>query len=297
MTKKLPFALAIVLLLNLPTMAQTFEIDLIKQVPSITANNMKIIAVSVQKLFEEAIKNPDKNSSLKAVSDTVYGFYDIDGDRKLDKVNPRNGKQYTASDNEGLKKNSSLLFNLTFEDSGNLIVPEKIYVISNRDEDQEDRTIKTVGLLAFELTMTESIKSELSKVKLQDLAKTDVNSLTGGLNPVAIKIPFDLSFNASEAHETKGKAVKNIDLIDITINRYFKGWEEKEKFIKMLKEQTDILEYKKGDFEFVIEENSFDYHIDINIQRDIVWSSQPTRFLVKTEKLKSFSGDGKKIKK
>ncbi len=296
MIKKLTFALTTVLLLNLTATAQTFELDQVRQVPSIDESNMKIIAFSVQKLFDEAIKEPEKYSTIKAVSETVYGFYDTDGDGRLDKVNPRNGKQYSTSDNEELKKNDRFLFNLTFDEKGNLVVPEKIYIISNREE-EKDRRILTVGLIAFELPVTESVRTELSKVSLQNIAKADVNSLTGGLNPVTVKIPFNLKYGASKSTETTGKAIKSGDNIKISISRYFKGVEEENKFILMLKEQTDILEYKKGEFDFIIEASSFGYHIDINIMRDMVWSSQPKSFSVITEKVKSFTGQGKKIKK
>jgi PAS domain-containing protein len=296
MTKKLTFALATVLLLNLTATAQTYELDQVRQVPSIDESNMKIIAFSVQKLFDEVIKEPEKYSSIKAVSETVYGFYDTDGDGRLDKVNPRNGKQYSSSDSEELKKNNRFLFNLIFDDKGNLVVPEKIYVISNREE-EKDRRILTVGLIAFELPISESVRAELLKVRLQNIAKADVNSLTGGLNPVTIKIPFNLKYGASKSTETTGKALKSGDNIKISISRYFKGVEEENKFISMLKEQTDILEYKKGEFDFIIEASSFGYHIDINIMRDMVWSSQPKSFSVVTEKVKSFTGQGKKIKK
>jgi hypothetical protein len=296
MRKKLTIALTTVLLMTMTVKAQTFEIDEVKQLPSIDENNMKIIAFSIQKLFDEIIKDPEKHSTIKAVSETVYGYYDTDWDGKLDKVNPRNGKQYSPSDKDDLLKNDRFLFNLTFDETGKLIVPDKIYVISNRQE-EKDRKILTVGLLSFELPVSENIRSELSKVRLQNIAKADVNSLTGGLNPVAIKIPFNLRYGASKSTETKGKAVKSGENIRITIDRYFKGVEEEKKFIVMLKEQTDILEYKKGTFDFIIEASSFGYHIDINIMRDMVWSSQPKSFTVVTEKVKSFSGQGKKIKK
>ncbi len=296
MIKKTTLALATVLLFNLTTKAQTFELDQVRQIPSISESNMKTIALSIQKLFDQAIKEPEKNSTIKAVSETVYGYYDTDGDSKLDKVNPRNGKQYAQSDESDLKKNNRLLFNLTFDDIGKLVVPDKIYVISNRQE-EENRRILTVGLLAFELNVTEDIKKELSTVQLKNLAKADVNSLTGGLNPVTIKIPFNLSFGTAKSKETQGKVIKRGEQIDITISRYFKGVEEKNKFIDMIKEQTDILQYKKGEFDFIIEETSFGYHIDINIMRDMIWSSQPTSFSVTTEKVKSFSGQGKKANK
>jgi len=54
---------------------------------------------------------------------------------------------------------------------------------------------------------------------------------------------------------------------------------------------------EQDNLDFIIEASSFGYHIDINIMRDMVWSSQPKNFSVVTEKVKSFTGQGKKIKK
>ena len=56
------------------------------------------------------------------------------------------------------------------------------------------------------------------------------------------------------------------------------------------------MQYKKGTFQFVIEEKFYNYHIDVNIGRDMVYSSQPKSFSVSTEHVKSFSGEGKKLK-
>lgn len=287
---------ALALLLFLSVNAQTYELHQVKQIPSIDESNMKIIAFSIQNLFEQYVKNPEKYPSSKSAYEAVYAFYDTDDDRVLNKINPLLGKIYKPIDSADLKMNNRLLFNLTFDENGNLIVPEKIIVISYRKETQNDRTILRVNPFSFEIKVSDDIKSDLLKVKLQNLAKADVNSLTGGLNPVPVKIPIDMSYSLSYKSNKICKASINNGYIDISIGRNFNNSEEKDKYIGLIKEQTDILLYKKGIFDFVIEETNFNYHIDFNIMRDIVWSSQPKDFTVRKQKINSFTGEGKKIK-
>jgi len=120
--------------------------------------------------------------------------------------------------------------------------------------------------------------------------------MTGELNPVSIKIPFEISAGLPRLYETKGKATKRGANIYISIDRYFKG-NEKEEIIEMIKKQTEILEYKRGDFDFVLEKKSQGYHIDFNIMRGMMYSSQPKSFSIETKTIKSLTGEGKKMKK
>ncbi|MCA6368565.1 MAG: hypothetical protein IM618_16160 [Cytophagales bacterium] len=274
------------------TKDQTFELDRVKQIPYINESSMKTIVLSIQKLFNEAIREPEKNSTIKAVSDTVYTYYDVNDDGLLDKVRSSIGKLYSQSDENDLKKNDRLLFNLTFDDHGNLDIPDRIYVISNREESVNRQNL-IVGLFAFELNVTEDARTELSAVRLQNLAKFDDNS-SRGLTPVKIKIPLYLSFGAPEVVETKGRVIKRGDQIEITSNDYIG---DKDKLIETLKKQTNILEYKKGEFDFVIEKSSSYYYTDMNIFRGSVWSQQTQNFPIKSETVKSFLGQGKKVTK
>ena len=295
--KKLVTVFLATIAISLTTFAQTYELDKVRQMPSIDEANMKIIAFTIQELYATTIKNPEKNSTIKAVSETVSAFYEpMEENNKYVKVNPINGKQYTSNDKEDLDKNTRLLFNLTFDENGKLIVPSKIYVISHREEDQADRTF-IVGLLAFQLIITEDIKAKLSKVTLKHLAKADINSLTGELNPVSIKIPFEISAGLPRLYETTGKASRWRANTYISFNRYFTK-NKREELIEMIKKQTEILEYKRGYFDFVLENKSQEYYIDFNIMRGIMYSSQPKSFSVETKTIiKSFTGEGKRIKK
>ena len=131
MKKKILLLIAIVLICVTGMKAQKiYELNDLKQIPDIDEDNMKIIALSIVDLYKNAIKTPEKYSSDEAVKDTVYLFYDKNWNGKLNKINPSNGEKYSSIKNEELEKNNRLLFNLNFDESGNLIVPEKIFVIS-----------------------------------------------------------------------------------------------------------------------------------------------------------------------
>ncbi len=292
-----------------------YELDEVKQLPTIDNSNMDIIAATIQQLFIEVLKDPIKYSTLSATEETVYSFYDSDEDRKLHKINPVNGKQYTSSDSTRLRLNqvssyrndiieTSLFFNLTFDENGKLVVPEKINVISYRREDVKrngSTYIENVGLLAFELIITEDAKIQLSKVQLKNLAGIDVNSLTGGVKPVSIKCPFNLKYGISKSGETKGHAVKRGNFIDVSLSRYFKDTEEKTNIINLLKLQTEILTYKKGEFDFIIVKESSYRNVGFNIVADNIIANRVSKTSsggssTQAERVISFSGEGKKLK-
>lgn len=296
--KKVITTITITLLFKSLLFAQTYELSQVRQMPFVDETNMKTIAFSVQKLFDDAIKEPEKNSTVEAVDDNVYVYYDIDGNRNFKKIELVKGNQYTPSNILDLKKDNCLLFNLIFDVNGNLIVPNSIHVIFNRNENQGDTLLKRIGLLAFSLKVTDSIKSVLSKVKLQRLAKISVNSLTHTLNPVQIKIPFTLSYTHDEPIETTGTVMKNNSELDVSIDRNFRPEENKDVFVDLIKKQTEILDYKKGTFKFSTIENKIHYYIDFNIAREGIISAQTMSFYALSEKkITSFSGNGKKIKK
>src|SRR5687767_3380521 len=115
--------------------AQTYEIDQINSLPFIDKENILTIATSVWTLYKIAIENPQEASTILATKETVYGYYDTRHRGKLDKVNPIQGKVFLLLDSSELKKNNHLLFNMSFAASGELIIPNKIYVISNRWSD------------------------------------------------------------------------------------------------------------------------------------------------------------------
>lgn len=120
--------------------------------------------------------------------------------------------------------------------------------------------------------------------------------MIGGLIPVKVLIPFDLLFGYNRSKETSGTVVKRGDFIDVSISRYFKNENEKLQMIELLRANSELLQYKKGTFQFVIEEKFYNYHIDVNIGRNMVYSSQPKSFSVSTEHVKTFLGKGKKLK-
>jgi len=125
MKKKILISIATVLISMTGLNAQKiYELDEVKQLPTIDNSNMDIIAATIQQLFIEVLKDPIKYSTLSATEETIYAFYDSDEDRKLHKINPINGKQYNSSDSTRLRLNqissyrndiveTSLFFNLT----------------------------------------------------------------------------------------------------------------------------------------------------------------------------------------
>lgn len=304
------------LLLTFSAQAQKiYELHQVKQIPTIDNNNMDIIASSIQKLFIDAIKDPLRNSTKTAANETVYTFYDSEDDRKIHQMNQSNGKQYTISDSTRLRLNqidwyhkefveTNLLFNLTFNENGELIVPEKINVISYRKEDVKrngSTYIEQVGFLAFELEITDNIKKQMDQVRLKNLAQIDVNSQTGRLRPVAIKCPFNLKYGIYISSETKGHATKRGENIDISLNRYFKNADEKINIISILKDKSEILTYKKGEFDFTIVKEIYSRSVGLNIVSDNIISNRVSKNSIggsstQTDKVIAFSGEGKKIK-
>ena len=138
-------------------------------------------------------------------------------------------------------------------------------------------------------------------MQLKTLAGIDVNSLTGGVKPVAIKCPFNFKFGVSKSGETKGHAIKRGDYIDVSLTRYFKDTEEKNSIINLLKQQTDILTYKKGEFDFLIIKESSYRSVGFNIVADNIIANRVSKTSnggssTQIEKVISFSGEGKKLK-
>jgi hypothetical protein len=308
--------------LTVSAIAQTKELDEVKQVPFVDKEGMKIISTSVWTLYLEAIKTPEKTSTSQSASEIVYAYYDRYSNRKYDKVNPANGKKFYLSDTADLNKNNQLLFNLNFDVDGNLIVPNKINVLSNRWSDGRNYGSR-IGFIAVELNIPDSIKQQLTNVKLKRLAKADINSLTGSLSPVAIKLPFAIGTSQTERVERiYGTIVKDKDRYQVSFTEAwwatdFDGTqtgsqklelteELKNQATEVVKESPELSEYKNGTFTFIVEKRTplDNYDIDVNILRDnIVWSSETQSTSTSTVrgtpkfKIQKFEGTGKKIKK
>lgn len=309
-------------LLTISAIAQTKEFDQIKQVPFVDKESMKILVTSIWTLYQDAIKNPEQTSTSQAARETVYAYYDRTSSGKLDKVNPANGKKFSISDTAELNKNNQLLFNLTFDVEGNLIIPNKVNVISNRWSDGRNYGSR-IGFVAIELNISDSVKQRFATIKLKRVAKADINSLAGNISPVAIKIPFKVSTSKSERIErVYGKVVKDKDRFQFSFTEAwnamdFEGTstasqkqeiteELKSQATEIIKESSELSEYKNGTFTFVVEKRTplDNYEIDVNILRDnMVWSSETqstsTSTLRGTSKFKvlKFEGNGKKLKK
>uniref|UniRef100_UPI004048EF68 hypothetical protein n=1 Tax=Fulvivirga sp. TaxID=1931237 RepID=UPI004048EF68 len=306
MKRNILFSIATILITITGLNAQKiYELNEVDQFPYVDEESMQIITITLVDLYKTAIETPEKFSTEEAKNNTVNFFYDIDSDGVLDEFYPFNGEKYSAISIDDLKKNDRLLFNLTFNESGNLMIPEKIFVISYR-EITVDRTIEQIGQIAFELKLSESIKSKLKNVKLLITAEVDKNSMTGGLSPVPVLIPFELSFrdDKDNSKETSGIVKKTKDDLKITrvgnfkdkIEGNFIGKNEKQQILEFLIEKSEIMEYEVGSFQFVILDKLYNCNIDINIWRGFIYSSQPKSFSVNKQQLITFSGEGEKLK-
>ena len=123
MKKKILISIATVLITMTGLNAQKiYELDEVKQVPYVDEDNMKTIAFTLVDLYKTAVKTPEKYSTDEATNNTVYLFYDTDWDGRFNKINPRNGEKYSADKKSDLEQNDRLLFNLTFDENGNLVV-------------------------------------------------------------------------------------------------------------------------------------------------------------------------------
>jgi len=323
--KQFIIPLILIICSQITVKAQTYKIDQLKEVPFIGNESMAIIASSIWTKYEEAIKNPQNNSSIKSASETIYGYYDINNDGKLHKVNPTNGSMYSMNDSLELKKNNRLLFNLIFDENGKLIIKDKICVISNRMSKGDYG--EPIGLISFELNIPDSIKERFSKVSLKRLAKIDINSLAGELRPVATEIPFNLTEKTTEKVERiYGKVLVDIhnkaDHFNFSFSEAWVSWEIngappissstqeeissllKDEIIEAVKSNSDVTKYKNGGFSFTIEKrtgyNSYD--IDMNIFHDtMVWRSEVQKTSINTlkeiakYKILKFEGTGKKL--
>lgn len=275
--------------------AQTFELDAVKQVPSIDESNMKLIASSVWYLYENAMKAPIKFTNPSAAYDTVFTYKDAEINGKHEKLSRVNGRLYTLCYKDELDLNNRLLFNLQFDVSGKLMVPDKIYAISNRQE-IIDGDLLTKGCWAFELVVTDSIRAELIKVKLERPALSGITDKKGEFNAVEVKIPFQLTHlkNSQNIQTTLEIRHKKFQLFSEEKGSVY---ESDTNLIHAILEfmEYKLLQYKSGIFKFVVIRYVTGLQLDLNIQRNNVWNSQQTKnFPAYTYKVTNCEGKGVK---
>jgi hypothetical protein len=296
MKRRKLFLLITLIICNLGIKAQKiYEFNELRLIPYIDENNMKTIVFSVFELYELAKSNPEQYSSITS-TDTIYEYYDTNWDGMLNKINPVIGEPYSIDKKSDLDRNKNLLFNLIFDEYGALQVPEKLKIINYRTETINNR-IETKGQIAFEIPLSSEIKNNLSKIKLARSAGISTNSLTGELTPVKVLIPFDAGFGELRPREIKGNGRKKGDDIDFYTIGNFRLEEVKNLILSLLKENTELLEYKNCSFTFTLLQQEFEYSIDTNIGHSMTVSSQEKRFKEKTFTITSFVGQGRKLKK
>ncbi len=289
------------LILNLNTFSQKiYDLSEIQQIPSIDSKNMEIITSSIYKLYQLVLQNPQKYSTDNSTKEIVYLYFSKGG--KLVGSNPINGEIYKNEDYEKFIENNKILFNLNFDNSGQILLPQNFVFISYKEKILPSRQIIETNLYSFEIEINDSIRTEFSKARLEILAKANINSVTGGYSPVHIKLPLNMKlykFNTPTISQGQGTILN--DIINITyLNRNYKTSSEKQEIITLISNQTDILTYKKGTFLFEIEEIKTGYgaSAEINISRSFSISKR-SGFEISnlTVNIKNFNCNGTKKKK
>ena len=108
------------LILNLNTFSQKiYDLSEIQQIPSIDSKNMEIITSSIYKLYQLVLQNPQKYSTDNSTKEIVYLYFSKGG--KLVGSNPINGEIYKNEDYEKFIENNKILFNLNFDNSGQIL--------------------------------------------------------------------------------------------------------------------------------------------------------------------------------
>ncbi len=271
--------------------AQQYSLDQVRQVPAIDEANMKCIASSVWYLYSGAMKNPPAFSNLQAINDTVFTFKNNELNERHEKSAWVQGMLYTTCYKSELDLSDRLLFNLNFDSSGTLLVPDKIIVISNREE-LPGAKINNRGSWAFQIPLTDSIKDLWAKVKLehQVLSALVINAGT----PVGVRIPFKLTHHENAQGMDTRLAIKR---------KHFHFFSEEkgqvyENDTNIINAMHDLLEYhlmmyKKANFKFVLVRHTEGLQIDLNIKRHQVWASQQTKsFPVYTYEITNLEGKG-----
>ncbi len=268
-----------------------YELNELQKIPSVDQANMDKLAEAAYRVFQQIKLSPEKyaTNAIRNTANCVYLYYDVNGDGNLKKINPRKGQKYTDDYRDSVMQNDRLLFNLSFDETGKVIAPDKFYVISYQ-EIELHRNISDAGLVAFEVPTNDSVKNELAKIRLSGLA-------IAAAVPVSVIIPFNLQCKSfTDYNPTEGIGTKRGKSIEIRKLDGF-AWYEKEEavIIEKIKTQSDIMQYRKADFKFSIPYDGFSCNLDINIGRDIVYSSRPIgNYQLSTESVKIDVTDGKK---
>ncbi|MDP1726066.1 MAG: hypothetical protein Q8M15_04730 [Bacteroidota bacterium] len=294
---KIVLTVFIVFNLTFNMSAQVFELNELKQAPSVNEKNMNTIAMSIWFLFEEAMKNPIKYSNPAATAQTVFEYRETAFNSRCEKLSEAKGRLYTLCYQNELDLNNRLLFNLKFDSTGRLIVPGTIYVIFNRQELTEGNLI-VKGSWAFELIVTDSIKATLLKVQLESPALSAI-SKGGEFHAVEVNIPFNIthlegSLNFNSVLEIKKK---NFNLFTEEKGAIYKNDTNMIKAILEFMEYK-LLQYDQGRFKFEITRYVEGLQIDLNIRRHKVWTSQQTKnFPVYTYRVSNYEGQGEKSRR
>lgn len=278
-------------LVSLTNAQKVYELNEINRIPYIENSDMRKIALSLFDLYKEAVKSPEKYSTIESTKDTVNYFVYINSEEPLRKYDTITGLKYSAINQSDIEKNNRIFFNLNFDEFGNIDISDNLNFISCRT-DNKGNIIKA-GAIAFNLSLPDSTLNKLKEIKLETTAAIDINSLNDELKPVKVKIPLKVSLIERPSDFRNGKVEKKGDKIGYQF-KYIRDNEEEEQVIDIIEKKTNIAEYKKGLFDFSIRIRKFEYNINFCLDWQMFYSPQPTSFNIYTLELESFSGEGKK---
>ncbi len=277
-------------LVSVANAQKVYELNEIKQIPYINNSDMKTIAYSLFELYKTEINSIEKLSNSNSGEDMIRCYVLISGDliRKNDSLM---GENYSSIHKVDLEKNNMIFFNLIFDENGNIDFSDNLNIISCRTDNRGDFVRN--GAISLNLSLPDSIFNKLKDIKLARVAAIDINSLNDELKPVKVKIPLRISFYERPSDSRQGKVMKKGENIAYQF-KFIRDDEEKEEIINIVEKKTNLLEYKKGIFDFELKKRNFEYYITFCLNWQMTYSTQPTELKTTFFELESFTGEGKK---
>jgi hypothetical protein len=276
-------------LVSMTNAQKVYELNEINQIPYINKSDMKTIAYSLFELYKTEIKSPEKLSNSDLIEVKVRCFVLINSNLIL-QYDSLIGLNYTSMHQIDLEKNDKIFFNLFFNENGSIDISDNLNVISCRTDNIENFVRNSA--FALNLSLPDSLINKLKKINLETVAAIDINSLNNELKPVKIKIPFKVAFYERPSEKITGTVEKRGERVGFNFN--YLNEDEKNQIIKIIETKTDLMQYKKGLFEFVLKRRIFEYYITFCFDWQMYYSSQPTDIRINSIELETFTGQGKK---
>lgn len=257
---------------------QSLELDYFKgKAPSISKEDMQTIGMTIINLVEIIKKTPNDYLAKNDELDTVYSYFSFNSNTYLEKVNPKYGLMYNNVPSIEIAAFRYATVNLIFDGRGKLILQDKLGVILYDDKGSFNNC-------NFKVNFNDTLRTNLNQVKLN------------GNHGVQIKIPITVFYFKQEGNTYEGVVTKQNEKIDVNVDGYILHPSILESLKKALIEKTDIINYKKGRFNFKLNYSDFSCNTDYNI---IVngggYSAFNKSFQYTSIDILDFNGKGKRI--